>query len=210
MVTVRIRSTAAAPLVGQNWRVLVEAGELPTLVVTKPDGTTLTPAVTFEQAASTRDWAWTLPFGTYGYTALIPVDAAGRWLAAVSTATDGFAGVAAANVSAVTLSADMPDADSLDDWLGGADAHSFPTEKLEEKIAIALDRQRGKCNIPAAYPPDLREAAHRRAARLLFLERQLTEQPRTDGDFDTPPTFPPGRDFATRELEHGYLKTPVG
>lgn len=209
-MAVRIRSTAAAPLVGQNWQVLVEAGELPTLVVTKPDGTTLTPAVVFEQASSPRDWDWTLPFGTYGYTALIPVDAGGRWLAAVSTTSDGFAGVAAANVSAVTLSADMPNAESLDEWLGGEDVHSFSADKLEEKIAIALSRQRARCNIPAAYPPDLREAAHRRAARLLFLERQLTEQPRTDGDFDTPPTFPPGRDFTTRELEAGYLKTPVG
>lgn len=206
MVTFRIRSASTALLVGQQWELLVEAESLPVLVVTKPDGTTLTPAVTFE---ATTAWDWALPYQTYGYRAELVVTAAGRWLAAVQVG-GVLAGVAQAEVAAQTASSAMPDAASLDDWLGGPDAHSWPTEKLEEKIAIALAKQREVCRVPAAYPATLREAAHRRAARLLVMERQLTEQPRTDGDFDTPAALPPGRDFSTRELESGYRRLPIG
>lgn len=205
-MTFRIRSASTALLVGQLWGLLVEAEELPVLVVTKPDGTTLTPAVTFE---ITTPWDWDLPYATYGYRAELVVTAAGRWLAAVQVGSV-LAGVAQAEVRTQTASAALPDAASLDDWLGGPDTHSWPTEKLEEKIAIALQKQREVCRVPAAYPETLREAAHRRAARLLVMERQLTDQPRTDGDFDTPAALPPGRDFSTRELEAGYRRLPIG
>lgn len=211
-MAIRVRNGGTVDLAtGQQWELLIEATELPVLVVTKPDGTTLTPAVDFEQVTDAVTWPWlgALPYGTYGYRAVVTVDAAGRWLAAVATAADGPAGALQAFVTATTATAAYPDGDSLDDWLGTG-THSFTPEKLTEKMDIALKQQRLRCYVPAAYPPDLREAVHRRAARLLYLERQLTEQPRTDGDYDTPPTFPPGRDFTTRELETPYYRSPVG
>lgn len=211
MVAIRVRSGGMVDLaVGQQWVILIEATELPTLVVTKPDGTTLTPAVVFEEYRDTSVWTRPLPFGQYGYRAVVTPDVAGRWLAVASTVEDGSAGALQAYVAALTASTAMPDADSLDDWLGGADAHSFEQAWLEDEIAAALRAQRARCNIPGTYPEPLREAAHRRAARLLYMRRQLTEQPRTDGDFDTPPVFPPGRDFTVRELETPFYRTPIG
>lgn len=209
-MAIRVRSGGTVDLsIGQQWELLIEATELPVLVVTKPDGSTLTPAVTFEEYSDYNIWSLPLPYGTYGYRAVVTPDVAGRWLAAAATAADGPAGALQAFVTAVTATAAYPDGDSLDEWLGSG-THSFEPEKLTEKMDIALKQQRLRCYVPAAYPPDLREAAHRRAARLLYLERQLTEQPRTDGDYDTPPTFPPGRDFTTRELETPYYRSPVG
>lgn len=198
-------------LSGQPWEITVIGTELPTVVVTKPDNTTLTPDVMF--AAST-DWDDTvcLPLGSYAYVATVPgatMVVAGRWLARISDTT-GVLGVQQAFVSAVTASTAYPDADSLSDWLGGEDAHSFTADELAAEMATALKHQRNRCRVPAAMPDPLREAAHRRAARLLYQRRQLTAEPRTDGDFDTPAVLPPGRDFSTRELESPYLKTPVG
>lgn len=198
-------------LSGQPWEITVTGTELPTLAVTKPDGTTLTPAVVFEQSTDWDDQLC-LPVGTYAYIATVPgatMVVAGRWLATVSD-TSGVLSVEQAFVTAVTASTDYPDADSLNDWLGGDGAHSFTAEELAEEMAVALRKQRGRCRVPAAMPPELREAAHRRAARLLYMRRQLTAEPRTDGDFDTPAFLPPGRDFSTRELESGYLRTPMG
>lgn len=198
-------------LSGQLWEITVTGVELPTLAVTKPDGTTLTPAVVFEQSTDWDELAC-LPVGTYAYVATVPgatMTVAGRWLATI-TDTSGLLAVEQGFVTAVTASTAYPDADSLNDWLGGTGAHSFTPDELAEEMAVALRKQRGRCRVPAAMPEPLREAAHRRAARLLYLRRQLTAEPRTDGDFDTPAFLPPGRDFSTRELEAQYLKTPVG
>ncbi len=198
-------------LAGQPWVITAVGTALPTLAVTKPDGSTLTPAVEFAQSTDWDDQLVLDP-GNYAYTATVPgatMTVPGRWLATI-VAASAIIGVEQAFVTAVTANTAYPDADSLDDWLGGSAAHSFTAEEMDEEMAVALQQQRNRCNIPVAYPEQLREAAHRRAARLLYLRRQLTEQPRTDGDFDTPATLPSGRDFNTRELEAQYLKTPVG
>jgi hypothetical protein len=59
-------------------------------------------------------------------------------------------------------------------------------------------------------PEDLREAAHRRAGRYLYLRRQMSAQPRDDGDYDSPPLLPPGRDFETRALESPFRRLGIG
>jgi len=210
VVAIQVRSSAAADLViGMQWIIDVQASELPTLVVTKPDGTTLIPAVIFTQYI-----AWTgplpvAPFAEYVYRAVVAPSTAGRWVATASTVTDGTAWTQAF-VSAVSVAAGFPTPAELSDWLGGTGAHSYTTQEMTEELAAATVAQRRHCNIPVAYPVDLREALLRRAARLLFMRRQLTEQPRESGDFALPSTVPLGRDWSTRELEQPFLKTPVG
>lgn len=210
MVTIAVRSSEAVDMViGMQWIIYVQASDQPTLAVTKPDGTTLTPAVTFEQYTA---WDGPLPvglFAEYVYRAVVAPSTAGRWLATASTVADGTAW-AQAFVSAVSAATSFPDATELSDWLGGVGAHSFTTDQLTQELAAATTAQRRRCRIPAAYPVDLREALLRRAARLLYMRRQLTEQPREGGDFALPSTFPPGRDWSTRELEQPFLKVPIG
>ncbi len=188
--------------VGQTWRIRVAGGtSAPTLAVMLPDDTTLMPVVTFE--ADGRDdemrQLW--------LAELAPQDP-GRYVAAV---TDGEGGSALllAYVSEVTTSAAMPSAASLDDWLGPGE-HSWSEPELADAMRVALAAQRRVCRVSAVYSDDLREAAHRRAARYLFLRKQLTAQSRDDGDFDSLPTLPPGRDFEVRSLEAPFRRIPIG
>jgi hypothetical protein len=200
---VSVLSASSAELaVGQMWRIRVAGGATaPTLSVMLPDDTTLTPAVTFE--ADGRDdemrQLW--------LAEVLPVDP-GRYVASV---TDGEGGNALllAYVSTVTTSAAMPSGDTLDDWLGAGE-HSWTEPELADAMRIALDAQRRVCRVSAVYPDDLREAVHRRAALYLYRRKQLTAQARDDGDFDSSPTLPPGRDFEVRSLEAPFRKTPIG
>lgn len=192
-------------VIGQLWKIVVESSSLPTLVVLLPDGTTLNPPIAFE--LDTTQIACGIV--EYVYAAELPPQEPGRYIAAV-TATDESGILLQAWVSEVTQNTDLPSVDSLNEWMGGSGSHSFTDDELTEALDIAGQQQRDRCRVPAALPATLREAWHRRAARHLYLRRQLTESPRTDADFDTPPTFPPGRDFTVRELEHHYLKTPIG
>jgi hypothetical protein len=189
-----------------TWMLLVEATALPVVTVLLPDGTTLTPAATFEEVTS---YDGTAVIYDYVYQAEVVADTSGRWVAVVTDAS-GATLFFQAFVADVSGTADFPDADELSNWLGGEDAHSFTEQEMTDELAVAAAQQRRRCRIPAAFPPDLREALLRRAARLLYLRKQYTEQARTDGDFDAPPTFPPGRDFTTRDLEAAFLKVSTG
>ena len=194
--------------IGQLWRIAVESSDLPTLTVLLPDGSTLTPAVEFDQdmlAAPTQStWGWP----TYRYVAEFAPQDAGRYIGAV-TAADESGLLFQAWVSAVTPNTSLPDADTLDEWLGVGE-HSFTPGELADAMAIAGRQQRKRCRVPATYPEDLAEALHRRAGRYLYGRRALAAEPRTDADYGTPPTFPPGRDFTVRELETPYYKLPIG
>ncbi len=189
--------------IGQQWLIRVRSSELPTLTVLLPDGTTMLPAVEFSAETVYTEWS------TYVAT-LAPQDP-GRYIAAVTTATQGSL-IFQAMVAAITLNAAMPDADDLDGWIkAGSGSHSWTDAELARALAVESAAQRRVCNVPAAYPDDLREALLRRAARSLFMRRQLTEMPRSDaGDFDLPPTMPPGRDAEVRRLEAPFRKLITG
>lgn len=205
-MAVRLLSSAVVDrAVGGVWEIRVSADELPVLAITKPDGTTLTPAVTFsyEAAGVAPDF---IPY----YVASLTVAAAGRYVGFVSTATDGNA-IVQCFATAVTTNANLPDAADLSDWLGGVDAHSWETADLTAALAAESAAQRRVCVIPAAYPDDLRQALLRRAARSLDMRRQLSEQPRTEGgDFDLPPVAPPGRDAEIRRYEAPFRRVVIG
>lgn len=187
-------------IVGQTWQIRVCSSELPTLVVTKPDGTTLTPAVEFDAQYS---------YEFTGYIAEVGPVVAGRYVAAVTTATQGSL-IFQALALAVTTNALLPTFADVDDYLGGAGAHSWTDEQLEDALNAEAANQRRVCQVPAAYPDDLRQALLRRAARNLAMRRQLTEQPRTDGDFDAPSFVPPGRDAEVRRFEAPWRRMGIG
>ncbi len=189
-------------VVGQQWRIRVASADQPVLTVMLPDDTTLTPAVLFE-ADGTSDALERL------WLAAFAPQEPGRYIAAVVSPSGGGALLLQAYVAEPTGNALMPNADTLDAWLGPGQ-HSFDEPELSEAMSIALAAQRRVCRVPVAYPADLREAAHRRAARYLFMRRQLTAQQRDDGDYDSPPTLPPGRDYETRALESPFRKLGVG
>lgn len=207
-MTVRALSSAQVDLtVGQVWRIIVEAEELPILVILLPDGSALSPAVTFEQVAGYERNV--LAWGNYAYVAEVIPSIAGRYIASAST-TDGANALLQAWVAAVTPNAALPDKDELSEWLGGSDAHSFTDDELEQELAAATAAQRRVCRIPVAYPEDLREALMRRAARLLYMRRQLTALPRDEGDFGLPASAPLGRDYTTKDLEAPWRKIVIG
>ncbi len=190
-------------VIGQQWLIRVRSSELPALVVLLPDGSTLTPVVEFSAEDVYDEWST--------YVATLAPAVAGRYIASVTTATQGSL-IFQAMVAAVTANADMPDAAELSAWImAGSGSHSWETEELTGALAVEAAAQRRVCSIPAAYPADLREALLRRAARSLFMRRQLTEMPRSDaGDFDLPPTMPPGRDAEVRRLEAPFRKLVTG
>ncbi len=202
MVISNAGSSSTELAVGQTWRIRVVGGTVaPALAVILPDDTMLAPPVLF--VADGRDDAmrslWLAEFA--------PQDP-GRYVAAV---TDGEGGslLLTAYVSEVTVNAFMPSAETLDAWIGQGE-HSWTEPELHEAVRIALAAQRRVCRVGAVLPDDLREAVHRRAARYLYMRRQLTAQQRDDGDYDSPPTLPPGRDFSVRELEAPFRRTPIG
>lgn len=205
-MAVRLLSSAVVDrAVGSTWDIRVSADELPVLTVLLPDGMALTPAVVFEY-----DSIGFAPDYVAQYVASVPITVPGRHVGSITTATDGSA-LAQCYAAAVTLTADMPDADELSDWLGGVDAHSWEDADLTGALNAESAAQRRVCTIPAAYPADLREALLRRAARCLDMRRQLTEQPRTEGgDFDLPPVAPPGRDAEIRRYEGPFRKVVIG
>lgn len=188
-------------VIGQLWNIRVTAAELPLLAVLLPDDETLTPAVEFVADGHDADLEqmWLASF-----VPTLP----GRHVAVV-TDPDGGTIFLQAHVRPVTLTADMPNGDSLDAWLGQGE-HSWTVEECGEAMAVALAAQRRVCRVPAAMPDDLREAAHRRGGRYLYLRRQMSAQPRDDGDYDSPPLLPPGRDFETRALESPFRKLGIG
>ncbi len=205
-MAVRLLSSAVVDrAAGGIWEIRVSADELPVLTVINPDGTTMSPAIPFEYEASgvAPDF---VPF----YVASFPPQEPGRYVGAIATATDGNA-LVQCFVTEVSLTADLPTADELSDWLGGVDAHSWEEADLTAALNAESAAQRRVCAIPAAYPDDLRQALLRRAARSLDMRRQLTEQPRTEGgDFDLPPVAPPGRDQEIRRYEAPFRKVVIG
>lgn len=184
--------------VGQAWNIVVDGvSAAPVVTITLPDLTTVTPDVEIDS-----DYVVT----TYAvqYVPLLP----GRYVAAVAEAGGGTDQVQAYVVNAT---GEPPTKDQLDAWLGGAGAHSWSDDDLAQALGVALTQQRRVCRVPVAYPDDLFWAALRRAARHLYMKRQLTDQPRSEGgDFDLPAAYPPGRDQGIRELEAPYRKLVIG
>ena len=197
-----VRAVSASSVllpVGGQWLIEVETTDLdgqlvdaaPTVAVTRPDGTAVTPAPTAAPVTAGR------------YRATYTIAAPGRHIALVTAGGD----VAdfAAHALAVTAGNGMPDVPSVVAYLG-------ETSHTEEEIGDALDAeaaaQRAVCRVGAVYPPDLAEALKRRVARNLELRQMPLAM--TRGDAEVGPTFLPGRDPEISRLEGPYRKLVFG
>lgn len=158
----------------------------PVVTVTLPNGTTSTPTVETLQAGV--------------YRASVTVASAGRYVA-TAVATGYGATAFAAYVSGVTAGSGMPDLDDLKAYLGET---STTDAVLQDALDAELAAQRKRCDVPAIFPADLRQAALRRAARNLALRGIPLAVLRGDGEFGS--LTPPGRDPEVRRLEGPYKR----
>jgi hypothetical protein len=189
-------------MVGQLWRIEIsmDGTDTPVLEIVLPDGSTLAPAVIFSASSEYPYPVWLAEHA---------VTVAGRHIGVVTTAEDSSLAFQAW-VAAVTANTGLPDITDVDNYLGGAGSHSWSDDDLTQALAAEAANQRRVCDIPAAYPDDLREALIRRAARNLDMRRRLTAQPSEGGDFDVPVLNPPGRDTEIRKYEAPWRKLGVG
>jgi hypothetical protein len=162
----------------------------PVVTVTLPGGGTATPVPTEE---------------AYGWRALYEVATPGRHVARVVSTGYGVAEFTAW-VSAIVPAAGMPDVDDVDDYLG---EHSWTDAEMQAALDAEAAAQRRCCTIPAAYPPDLREALLRRVARNLSMRRLTLSVQRGDNEAGDV-TVLPGRDPEVRRFEKNYPKLGVG
>ncbi|MER5703481.1 hypothetical protein ABT023_16270 [Micromonospora sp. NPDC002296] len=184
-------STAALLPVGGRWLIEVDATEMPTVVVTLPDSTTITPAVTTT--------------ATGRYQAAHTVTVAGRHVAQVATADDAID--FAAYATAATTAGGMPTVDDVADYMREG-AASWETEDLQDALDAEAAAQRSVCRVSAIYPADLRQALFRRVVRNLAM-RQLPLAV-LQGDAETGSATLPGRDPEVRRFEAPHRRMVVG
>lgn len=142
--------------VGDDWTVGISAISNLTVSVsaTSPTGVTTTPEVETPVDGL--------------YTSTITLNEAGRW-SAVVVATGDENGVEYFTAFAVELteeSGEVTVAECLA-YLGGAEATSTSTDEIADALAAEDAAQRARCDVPAVYPVDLRQALKRRVARNL-------------------------------------------
>lgn len=168
----------------------VATDETVTAIVQYPDGSTGPATVTSPATGVYRAWVDTTMPGRYVAEA-----------AAVGYGSIPFA----AHVTAITLAAGMPDVDAVSIYLG-------PTSATEADMQDALDAesaaQRSVCEVPAAYPADLRQALLRRVARNLVMRGLPVAVLQGDGDVGN--TILPGNDPEVRRFEGPHRRWAVG
>ncbi|HYF74137.1 MAG TPA: hypothetical protein VD864_15000 [Nocardioides sp.] len=197
-VTIRHVRTFPARTVGALWRVEFAALDddgypagAPTLTitVTKPDGTTLTPAVEAVQLADER-WRVEAPTAAAGWHTM-------KIASGDDAATTGT--LVGAATAAVPTTADAID------YMG--DSSSWGDADVADALQAELAAQETKCRIPAGWPADIKHALFRRVQRNLAMRNLplgLTT-PDADGQRDRVP----GWDAEIRRLEGPYRRLPV-
>lgn len=170
-----------------------ESGDLstavtPTVVVKRPDGSTVTPAPALDPD---RNWY-----------VLYTLDAPGRYTMHVSTPEDAldFAVYAYAPGTPPTV-------DEVRAYLGGR-ASGWSAVQVDGAFRAELGAQRDKCGEVPEYPDQLREALYRRVSRNLAM-RNLPLAVAV-GDADAGPTVLPGNDPEVRRLEAPWRKLVIG
>jgi hypothetical protein len=167
----------------------------PVVTVTLPAGGTATPTV--ERLA------------TGVYRATYEVGTAGRYIARAVAAGYGVA-TFVAYVTGTTAATAMPTKDDVDDYLGGATAHSWSDTELDDVLAAEAAAQRRVCRVPAEYPADLREALLRRCAVNLKKRGLPLMILQGDAEAGTTSANVPGIDAEVRRLERPWRRLPVG
>ena len=160
-----------------------------TVTVTRPDGSTNTPAAVQESTGL--------------YTATYDLAAAGRHTAKV-VASVGAVGVTGFAVDALPIVTARPDLTAVKNYLRDA-ATGWSDAEIQNALEAETANQAKACRIPATYPADLAEALKRRVRRNLAMRGiPLGVQTSEVGPVRI------GRDPEIRRLEAGYPKLRVG
>lgn len=159
-----------------------------TITVTLPDGSTspVTPEATDDDGFR----------GAYTPTTLT-----GRYVARVAATGYGVADFVA-YVLGTTLDSGMPDLPAVLNYLEWDE--DTPQNHAARALAAELAAQRRICRVEAVYPDDLREAAYRRVARNLAMQKLPVAVLRSDGESGD--TVLPGNDPEVRRLEKPHRK----
>lgn len=184
--------------VGDVWLIHVRVRDLdgllvdavPVVTVTLPSGSTETPTVE------------TVATGDYRTTYEIP--SAGRFFA--RAATDDYGVVDFTAYAAIVTGSAFPTVIDVETYIGDNDSHT--AEEMQSALDAEAAAQRIRCDVPALYPADLREALLRRVARNLAMRQIPLAVPQ--GDAEMGPTFIPGKDPEVRRLEAPYLRWVIG
>lgn len=187
-------STESQRPVGDVWPIAVQvttetghaAGVAPVVTVTRPDGTTATPAV--EESAG-------------GYLATYTLAAAGRHVA-VASATGAGAATFVTEAVSPTSAGQMPAVADVNAYLG---THSWTDDEVADALAVERAAQAAICAVPAVYPPDLRGALMRRVARNLGMRRIPLAQPVGDAEAGGPAFSPYDPEINRLERPHKRL-----
>jgi hypothetical protein len=189
--TIRARSSTTVDLpVTGLWVIAVcgddLAGDVPVVTVTLPSGAVVTPVVTAD--------------ATDEYRAEYVVTVAGRHIARVTTATHG-AVEFTAYATGTTAAAAMPDVAAVNAYIG---EHSWSDEEIQDALDAEAAAQRRACDVPAAYPDDLRQGLLRRVWRNLIMRGQpaLTVPGSTEGTA----VLAPSLDAEVRRFESPHRK----
>jgi hypothetical protein len=197
-MTVRAISSTAVDLpISGVWALVVAVTDsagcpvdvTPTVTVTLPGGSTSTPAAELVTGGV--------------YRAEYVVGTAGRYVARVTTPSNGAADFAA-YATATVAGTGMPDLDDCKDYLKIPLDDTSEDAEIEDALAAESAAQREVCRVPAAYPASLREALFRRVARNLALRKLPLMVLR--GDAEAGNTVLPGRDPEVRRFEAPHRK----
>lgn len=167
--------------------------QAPTVTVTSPSG------VTAASSASSVDSGF--------YRVTHTLTEAGRWVARAATEDYGLVDLTVYAELIVTGSG-LPTLQDVSDYLG---SHSATEETLQDALDAEAAAQRARCDIPATYPADLRQALLRRIMRNLAM-RRIAYNGTALGDAEVePPAFAlGGNDPEVRRLEAPYRRLVVG
>ncbi len=170
--------------------------DAPVVTVTLPDGTTV--PVAAENVS------------TGVFRALYVPAVPGRFLASAVTTGLGRADFAAI-VTAVVGNAELPVADEVRAYPGAEeDLAAWEDPDIEGALATETLNQARVCDVPAAYPADLREALVRRTVLNLARRRHLADDAPSTADAIIPPPPPPSRDPEVRRLEAPHRRLVMG
>lgn len=161
--------------------------QTPTVSVTKPDDTTAAPVME--------------SLGGGCFRAEYTLAVAGRYVATATVAGYGVAQFAAFT-DAVTPGSGMPTTAEVSAYLS---QHSWSAPDLQDALDAEAAAQRRVCAVPAAYPPDLRNALLRRVARNLAMRPLPLAVLRGDAEIGDANLLPPGSDPEVRRLEKPHL-----
>lgn len=196
-----VRGDNAALVVGGNWSIeffTSEGGYTEpsdaTIVITQPDGTTLTPEFDSESSGG-------------NYLVAVPVTQDGRYTANISAYELENIRYISAYALEVTPADEMPNAADVVTYLESAGTStSYSTDDINDVLAAEAAAQRSVCRVGASYPPDLRRALLRRVQRALAMVTLPFE--REIGENGT--AFVPGRDPEVVRLERPHRRVPIG